>query len=218
MSTRLLCAILLGLLGGPLGCSPNPNLRARRLSDGRLQVEGPLAGPYKTKEELAVEACKIMTSQGGATGGYEGSEYCALHYFSPSLEAYYLSYLSDIKDKPNTKDIKSCTVPLALDDPNHLDAIIIGIDHTHPHNRQLSPKDLKVQWVPSRAVDRKSGRVFHRELWLFFQEKSGECRIYSFDLVTRTVSALRNATWDPIGQAEEGTGNIQMFEGKDWLP
>jgi hypothetical protein len=218
MSTRLLCAILLGLLGGTSGCGTNPNVRARRLPDGRLQVDGPLAGPYKTKDELAVNACEIMTSQSGATGGYDGSEYCALHYFSPTENAYYLSYLSDIKDNLDTRGVKSCTVPLALNDPAHLDAIIIGIDHTHPHSRQLSPKDLKVQWAPSRAVDKTTGRVFHRELWLFFREKSGECRIYGFDLVTRTISALRDGVWVPIGQTQDGTGNIQMFEGKDWLP
>lgn len=81
MSTRLLCGILMALLGGTLGCSTNPNLRARRLPDGRIEVEGPMAGPYKTKEELAMNACQFMTSQGGASGGTDGSEYCALHYF-----------------------------------------------------------------------------------------------------------------------------------------
>ncbi|MFL5344040.1 MAG: hypothetical protein ACJ8AT_04570 [Hyalangium sp.] len=218
MSTRLLCGILLALLGGTPGCSTNPNLRARRLPDGRIEVEGPMAGPYKTKEALAMNACQLMTSQGGAAGGSEGSEYCALHYFSPNENAYYLSYLSDIKDRPSSKDVKTCVIPLALNDPHHLDAIIIGIDHTHPHHRQFSAKDLKVHWIPARVVDKTDGKVFHRELWLFFREKSGDCRIYSLDLATRTVFSLRDGKWDSIGQAQESTGDIQMFQGKDWLP
>jgi hypothetical protein len=155
---------------------------------------------------------------GRRNGGSDGSEYCALHYFSPNENAYYLSYLSDIKDRPNSKDIKTCVIPLALNDPNHLDAIIIGIDHTHSHNRQFSAKDLKVQWIPSRAIDKKDEKVFHRELWLFFREKSGDCRTYSLDLATRTVFSLRDGEWDPIGQAQEATGDIQMIQGKDWLP
>jgi hypothetical protein len=217
MSTRLLCAMLLGLWVGSLGCGTNPNLRAHRRDDGRLEVEGALAGPFKTREELATKACDIITSQGGATGGNDGSEYCALHYYSPSENAYYLSYLSDIKERLDTRT-KSCSLPLLLNDPQHLDALIIGGDHGHPHNRQFSPKDLRISWHPTHAVDKASGKVFQRELWLFFREKSGECRTYSFNLVTRVISALRDEQWEPIGQSSDDHGNIQMFEGKDWLP
>src|ERR1041385_835950 len=102
MKPGVLVGMLLALLGGTPGCGANPNLRARRLPDGSLEVEGPMAGPYKTKEELATKACDIVTSQGGATGGYDGSEYCALHYYAPSEDAYYLSYLSDFKDQTDT--------------------------------------------------------------------------------------------------------------------
>jgi hypothetical protein len=68
------------------------------------------------------------------------------------------------------------------------------------------------------VVDKVSGKVFQRELWLFFREKSGECRIYGFNLVTRIISALRDGQWEPIGQTSDDNGNIQLFEGKDWLP
>jgi hypothetical protein len=128
-----------------------------------------------------------------------------------------LSYLSDIKERLDTRT-KSCSLPLFLNDPQHLDAIILGGDHSHPHNRQFSPKDLRISWHPTHAVDKTSGRVFQRELWLFFREKSGQCRICSFNLVTRVISALRDGQWEPIGQVVDDNGNIQMLEGKDWLP
>ncbi len=210
--------LLVGVWVGVLGCGSNPNIRVQRLPDGRLQVEGPMAGPFKTAEELAVTACDLMTRQGGATGGLDGSEYCALHYYSPAEDGYFLSYLSDIKNALDTRGVKSCALPLVLNDPAHLDALILGGDHTHPHNRQFSPRDLRVRWHPSRVIDKKTGRIFHRELWLFFKEKSGECRVYSFNLVTRTISALREGQWEPIGWARDEAGNIQMFEGKGWLP
>jgi hypothetical protein len=45
-----------------LSCAEsNPNVRARRLPDKSIQVDGPLAGPYLTLEELATNACEIMT-------------------------------------------------------------------------------------------------------------------------------------------------------------
>jgi hypothetical protein len=57
-------AVLLWLVSVCTACStPNPHVRVRRLPDGRLQVDGPLAGPFKTREALAAQACGIMTSQ-----------------------------------------------------------------------------------------------------------------------------------------------------------
>jgi hypothetical protein len=67
MLTRFLWIILLGL-GGPWGCSPpNPWVKVVVLDDGRLQVDGPSAGPFDTKEVLAENACKLMTLQPGAS-------------------------------------------------------------------------------------------------------------------------------------------------------
>lgn len=219
MSTRLLWTVLMGLLlEALLGCGTNPNVRSRRLPDKRIQVDGPLAGPFKTTEELAAQACEIMTSQGGASGGSEGSEYCAVHYYSLTEDAYYLSYLSDIRSKLDTREQKSCEMPRALNDLFHPDATITGGDHTHPSSRQFSPGDLKGHWIPPRVADKQTGHVFQRELFLFYRERSGECRAYSYNYATAIVAALRDGKWIPIGQVSDDSGKFQMFEGKDWLP
>lgn len=219
MPSRFDWSVLLGLLlAGMIGCAANPNIRARRLPDGRIQVDGPLAGPFKTTEELAANACEIMTSQGGASGGVEGAEYCAVHYYSSTEDAYYLSYLSDIRSRLDSRQQKTCEMPRALSDFLRPDAIVTGGDHTHPHNRRFSPGDLRGQWNPPRVADRKTGRVFQRELFLFHRERSGECRAYSYNYATRIVSALRGGAWIQIGQAYGDSGSIHMFEGKGWLP
>ncbi|MFL5349415.1 MAG: hypothetical protein ACJ8AT_31835 [Hyalangium sp.] len=67
-------------------------------------------------------------------------------------------------------------------------------------------------------ADKKTGRVFQRELFLFYRERSGECRAYSYNYATRIVAALREGKWNPIGQVSTDSGDFQMFEGKDWLP
>ncbi len=219
MSTRLGWTVVVGLLvEALLACGTNPNVRVRRLPDKRVQVDGPLAGPFKTTEELAARACEIMTSQGGASDGSEGSEYCAVHYYSSTEDAYYLSYLSDIKSKLDTREQKTCEMPRALNDLFHPDATITGGDHTHSNNRQFSAGDLKGQWSPPRVADEKTGHIFQRELFLFYRERSGECRAYSYNYATRIVSALREGKWVPIGQVYGDSGSIQMFEGKEWLP
>jgi hypothetical protein len=159
-----------------------------------------------------------MTSQGGASGGSEGSEYCAIHYYSSDEDAYFLSYLSDIRSRLDTRQQKTCELPRALNDLLRPDAIVTGGDHTHPHNRQFSPGDLSGQWNPPRVADSRSGRAFQRELFLFHRERSGECRAYGYSYATRIVSALREGKWVPIGQAYGSSGSIQMFEGKGWLP
>jgi hypothetical protein len=48
-----------------------------------------------------------MTSQGGAVGGVHGSEYCALSYYATDEAAFYLSYLSDIKEQLDTRNAKT---------------------------------------------------------------------------------------------------------------
>ena len=214
-------AALLSLAWGiaGIGCSaPNPNVRVSRLADGRLQVEGPLAGPFKNTEELAEAACELMTRQPGASGGLHGFEYCALHYYSPNVGAYFLSYLSDIRDKLDSRTAKTCAMPRALHDPLHEDAIISGGGHTHPHNRQFSPVDLKGRWRPVRIPVSAAGKLLHRELMVFFREKTGECHAYKYDYATRIVSALRAGHWVDIGQTHGEHGSIEMFEGMDWLP
>lgn len=213
---RRLWLLLAGVLG--MGCATNPHVRVRRLDDGRLQVDGPLAGPFERMEDLAAHACGLMTRQGGASAGMLGSEYCALHYYSPDEGHYFLSYLSDVKQKADTSGRKTCIIPSALNDPARLNAIVTGGDHTHPHNRRFSTGDLSGSWYPSRVVDPKTGRVIHRELFLFYRERNGACSAYSYDYVTRIVSALRGGRWVQIGRANNNTGDIQMFEGKDWLP
>lgn len=205
-------------LAGALACAPNPNIRARRLPDNRIEVDGPLAGPFKTTEELAARACEIMTGQGGASAGSDGTEYCAVHYYSADEDAFFLSYLSDIKSRLDTRQQKTCEMPRALKDLLRPDAVITGGDHTHPHNRQLSPGDVSGRWNPPRVADRKTGRVFQRELFLFYQERAGVCRAYSYNYATRIVSALREGMWLQIGQAQGDFGSIQMFEGREWLP
>jgi hypothetical protein len=217
MSTGYYTLLLLCLLGGC--ASTNPNVRVRRLENGQLQVEGPMAGPYQTMEALAASGCELMTGQPGASNGLHGSEYCALYYYSREDRAFFLSYLSDIKSRPDSAQ-KSCTLPTSIDDPLHPNSILLGGAHTHPHNRRFSPQDMSVaaHWRPTRLFDRQSERVWDRQLLLFFREKTGECRVYSYNNSTRIISALRGGEWVEIGRAYNADGDIEMREGKDWLP
>jgi hypothetical protein len=201
------------------GCASNPHVRVRRLENGLLQVDGPLAGPFSKPEDLAESACELMTREPGASNGLHGSEYCALHYYSPEHDAFYLSYLSDIKPSLAT-ETKSCELPRTLNDPARKDALILGGVHTHPHNRKFSRRDLSVaaRWAPTRFVEKRTGKVFDRSLWMFFRERTGECRADLYNHFTHTVSALRNGEMVPIGKVGNDAGDIQMLAGKDWLP
>jgi hypothetical protein len=217
---RFCWLVLLSLLGSIPGCAnTNPDVRVRRLPDGRIQVDGPLAGPFSTLEQLAEQACDIMTRQPGASNGPYGFEYCALYYHAREENAYYLSYLSDIRGKLDPVE-KTCSLPNSLNDPNHVDAILLGGTHSHSNNRQFSPRDLSAaaHWRPVRFFDTSTGRVWDRHLLMFFREKTGECSAYSYNNSTRIVSALRKGTWVPIGEVYDDMGYIRLYEGKNWLP
>lgn len=220
MGSRLQRVSVLCAIGFHLACSStNPNLRASRMPDGSIKVEGPLAGPFQTLEELATNACEIMTSQPGASNGVYGFEYCALNYYSPKENAYFFSYLSDFRDRPDTTT-KTCAMPRSLDDPLHTDAIIVGGDHEHPRNRAFSKPDLSIRanLNPTRFKDPNSEHIWDRQFMLFYREKTGECRAYMYNQSTRVVYALRNGQWVAIGKAYNDAGDLQMFEGQDWLP
>ncbi|WAM26953.1 hypothetical protein [Myxococcus sp. NMCA1] len=212
----LACTVALALSAGASACGTNPNVRVRRLENGRLQVDGPLAGPFKTTEELAATGCELMTRQGGASAGPAGSEYCALNYYAPDEDAFYLSYLSDFRDRADTREAKTCSMPELLNDPERVNAIITGGDHTHPHNPRFSAADLSGNWHPTRAVSPRSGRVLQRELYVFHKRGDAPCTAYRFNYATRIVTALRNGQWVPIGQVYDDRGNIRMFEGMGW--
>lgn len=217
---RLRWLAALGGLVTALGCSaPNPNVRVRVMPNGKLQVTGPLAGPFKTLAELAENACDVITGQPGASADRYGMEYCALHYFVSEEQAFYLSHLSDLGGTRENGE-KYCFLPATLDDPKHPTAIILGGDHSHPHNRRFSPNDLsaRTRQFPTKIVDTRSGRVFHRELFLFYREKAGQCRAYKYDYSAREVAALRDGTWVPIGMVQDDEGEIELYEGKDWVP
>jgi hypothetical protein len=161
-----------------------------------------------------------MTREPGASNGNYGFEYCALNYYSPTESAYFLSYLSTFKKKLDSATTKTCSMPTVLDDPSHQDAIIVGFDHTHPHNRAFSKPDLTAwaRWSTTRFYDKGSGKIWDRHLMLFHREKTGECRAYLLNASTRIVSALREGQWVPIGEVYDTDGDIRMFEGQDWLP
>lgn len=201
-------------------CSaPSPDVRVRTLPNGQIQVAGPLAGPFKSVAELAENACEIMTRQPGAATGEFGIEYCALIYYSSTEDAYFLSYLSDIQGT-RVGRTKSCWIPSSLDDPQHLDAIILGGGHNHPHNRRFSRPDMSEarRWVPTRIADGRTGKVLHRELLLFYRERAGECRTYKYDYAQRVVAALRDGLWVPIGSVIDDEGTLELYEGQDWAP
>jgi hypothetical protein len=213
----------LAALGGlvmALGCStPNPAVKARMLPNGQLQVTGPLAGPFKSLAELASNACELMTRQPGASSGAAGMEYCALHYLASDEQSFYLSYLSD-KGSTRVNGEKFCYIPSTLEDSRHPTAIILGGDHSHAENRRFSRHDLSAKTIryPTRIPDIRTGEVLHRQLLMFYREKAGECRSYAFDYVTREVSALRNGDWVPIGDVRNNEGDIELRDGKDWVP
>lgn len=220
-------AVLLSLLLGQLwqGCStPNPNVRVRRLNDGRLQVDGPLSGPFNNLEALADSACSLMTSQPAASTGKVGFEYCALYYYSIEDKAFFLSYLSDVAGNLEGGK-KFCEVPRALHELNQKTAILLGPGHTHSINREFSPGDLskgrEEGWSPlgsSRFHNQETGRIWERELLLFYKEWNGVCRAYKYNYATRIVQALREGGWVPIGRVEGRNGQIHMLDGQDWLP
>jgi hypothetical protein len=218
---RLLRWIVSGLLviHSGVGCSAqNLNVRVGRNSEGRLQVAGPLAGPFQDLETLARNACELLTRQPGADNGAYGFEYCGLYYHSPADSAFFLSYLSDLSSSlPDGS--KTCTVPRLLDDPGHPDAIVLGSVHNHPHNRRFSENDLsaKARWRPTRIAD-KNGRVWSRNTMMFHREKSGACSVYLFNNHTLTVAALRDNKWVDIGVVSGDQGYIQLLDGMDWLP
>jgi len=199
--------------------SPNPNVQAHRLPSGGLAVKGPLAGPFETEQELAQNACELMTRQPGASAGMHGSEYCALGYYSSQGQGYFLSYLSELKARLDTGR-KSCLIPTVLEDEAHGDAVVFWAPHTHPHNREFSRVDLQVhiRWLPTRVAERGTGRVFARSILLLYREKTGECRVYRYELPSKGVFALRDGAWVPIGHVYDDEGNVEMFDGMGWLP
>ena len=213
-------SLWLGLVGLLWSCSaPNPNVRVERMENGFLQVEGPLAGPFKKTEDLAANACELMTSQPGAANGSYGFEYCALFYYSSVDDAFFLSYLSDIGGSgPGGR--KYCEVPRSIKDDSHRDAIVLGGAHSHPHSRKFSSEDVSESrhWRPTRFADGNTGRVWDRSLLLFFREANGTCGSYLYDNTSRMVVALRNGQWVAIGSASGTYGEIDMIEGQDWLP
>lgn len=151
--------MLLGLVCGLWSCSaPNPNVRVERMPNGLLRVKGPLAGPFKTTEELAAHACELMTAQPGAANGAYGFEYCALHYYSHAARGFFLSYLSDIGGN-GAGGRKYCEVPRALDDESHQDAIILGAAHSHPNTRKFLSEDTSElrHWRPTGSWTRTQG-------------------------------------------------------------
>jgi hypothetical protein len=189
------------------------------MPDGSIMVEGPLFGPFQTLEALALNACQIMTAQPGAANGLYGFEYCALNYYSPKAKGYFLSYLSDFKNRPDTA-VKTCALPRLLHDPHHEDSIIVGGAHSHPHNRSFSRADLSIwsNWNPTRFKSPGSGQIWDRHLMLFYREKTGACSAYLYNQSTRVVQALRDGQWKAIGKAYNDIGDIQLFEGQGWLP
>lgn len=225
MSGRAFWTVVPWLFSACLACStPNPNVRVRRLPDGRLQVDGPLAGPFKTQEALAAQACTIMTSQPAASNGKVGFEYCALYYYAVEDAAFFLSYLSNVSgDKPGGR--KFCEVPQSLHELGQKTSIVLGPAHTHPINREFSPGDLgqgrDEGWSPlgaSRVFVPETGRIWDRELLVFYGERDGRCSAYRYSYATRVVYALRGGEWMPIGKVEGRYGTIQLFQGQGWLP
>ena len=199
-----------------LSCTTeNPNIRVKRLPNDRLQVAGPLMGPYSSLEELAENACKLVIQQPGAAHGRYGFEYCGLYYRAEG--AYFHSYLSDIGD--GWGNMKYCEVPQELDDPSHPDAIILGPSHNHPHNPEFSPEDMSARnaWQPTRLVDTETRKVVDRHLLLFYHGNQGECWAFRYNYATRVISALRNRQWVSIGKVVDDAGNFRLFEGEAWI-
>ncbi|MCY1030349.1 hypothetical protein OV207_02690 [Corallococcus sp. BB11-1] len=173
--SQVWCLKVWCLMGLLLGCAmPNPAVRVQELADGSLQVEGPLAGPFKGTEALAAAACELMTAQPGAdaTHGQRGKEYCALHYYSEQEQGYFLSFLSDIGgDGPDGR--KYCLVPRKLDELGHRRVVLLGPAHSHPHNPLPSDRDMGALrpegWSPlgtSRFFEQETGRIWDRELYI----------------------------------------------------
>ncbi len=130
---RLCWALLLGTGVGLFGCAtPNPLVRVSRRADGLLVVQGPAAGPFETKEELAQNACELVTAQPGATAGQLGVEYCVLWYYARDARQYFISYLSGVGGN-RASGKKYCEVPRARDASHPGGVFLLGPGHGHPH-------------------------------------------------------------------------------------
>lgn len=219
--------IIVGVLISLLGCSAsNPHVRVSRRSDGRLEVEGPLAGPFLTTEELAAHACDLMTRQPGADArhGKYGVEYCALHYYAAEDKTYYLSYLSNIGGDGGNGS-KFCSVPSSLHSLKKGEVIILGPAHTHSTRMEMSDIDLGSGRPegfspvgPSRFFNKTTGRIWDRHLYTFYRDTDGTCFAFSYNYANRTVFALREGKWIPIGRAEGRWGSFRPFKGQSWKP
>ncbi|AGC48924.1 hypothetical protein MYSTI_07652 [Myxococcus stipitatus DSM 14675] len=227
-------ALVMASLVGPMvsGCNaPNLNVRVVTLPNGQLQVDGPLAGPFDTLEDLAENSCKLLTSQPGASAmsasqAKHGFEYCALYYRTLEDQKYYLSYLSDIGGtRPNGE--KFCAVPTAIHTLDRKTALLLGPSHNHPHNPEFSKGDLgkgrAEGWSPlggvARVAEPGTQQVWERKLLLFYWDwRASVCRTFMYNYFSRVVSALRDGKWVPIGKAVGRDGDFQPFEGQHWIP
>jgi hypothetical protein len=229
-NSKILPAHRGGLAGKPSGVLGQQSLRqdeqTSRRADGRIEVEGPLAGPFKKTEELAAHACDLMTRQPGADArhGKHGVEYCALHYYAAEEDTYYLSYLSDIGGD-GAGGSKFCKVPSSLHDLKRGEVIITGPAHTHSINIKMSDIDLGSGRPegfspvgPARVFNKTTGRIWDRHLYAFYRDTDGKCFAFSYNYANRTVFALRKGKWVPIGRAEGPWGSFRPFEGQDWKP
>ena len=88
--------------------------------------------------------------------------------------------------------------------------MLLGGDHTHPYPQGFSKTDVsnKAHGARDLFIDPVTHQVRGRELMLFFREKTGECRSFSYDNTTHVIAALHDGQWVPVGQADD-EGNIQ---------
>lgn len=204
-----------------VGCAENSSVV--RNEYGGLVVEGPLAGPYASPDEV-VDALPLILEQPGATNGNYGVEYCAIIYRLPGGKQWYLSKLSSVVDvRHQVEGKKSCEPVDEVRDPaaktvriRRASNLVAGDAHNHPWLKAtsgFSDEDLKDTnkrhwWI---TVE---GELTHIIRLLILADG----RRYKYVLKTRIVFKWDpgRRTWNRIGVVRDESGFVTLDPGKDW--
>ena len=200
---------------------------------GALHVSGPMegVGPFKTADEAEEALCPIIMKMPGAQDGERGIEYCGLVYHTPTgwhpTQLAFLPY-----QRPG--GVRSCQLPVAIDDAQTPAALIVTIldFHSHPWPNTRFTEAYTVQGrlrgdlMPTPGHPLKlvvNGEVLDYRRVMF----STKCDHYRYYPARQEILKHdhHDQHWEKIADVEvlvdEQTGEIlrsrvKMLPGKDW--